>query len=745
PDFLITDIDGNNGSTIESVSAACAGLTSYTTNGDFLLGCNANSNSACDTNINVSESGGNILAEGTQGQNGSQQEGYMQYSWTGVSSWVVNYFATTGGRWYVHDADGDVPFDGTEINVNLVDLATVKGVTAGSLTSPAIGELITFQIDLSNLGPASATNANLTDLLPAGLMYVSHTVTAGSYNPTTGLWDGVDVAVNGLETLTITAEVTAVAGTTVTNVTTTALADESICSSRDALEYSFVVAETPAPELTVVKSVDPVTSLSQAGDRITYSYFVTNTGNVNIENVVPTDTGPTFNGQSAINSLVGFTPTSATITPGSSQTFTATYLLDQVDVDNMAQDSNPLTGIDNTASATGAPVDGVLPAVTASMVETGFAPAPSLSVVKSVSPATSYDSAGDTITYQYVIENTGNISIDNVSPSDAGPTFNGLAAVNSLSVFTPTSASLAPAASQTFTATYLLDQVDVDNMAAATDPLTAIDNAASATGDPVGATPLPSVTESIVETGFAADPSMTVTKSVSSATVFSQAGDVITYQYELENTGNVTINNALPTDLGPTFNGAAATNSLSAFSPASVTLEPGAAPIMVSATYILSQLDIDNMFSAANSATAIVNTASASGEPTGGVFPVVPDSTVETGFPLDAQLTLSKSAGAPSIGFGANADATDAGDTIEYTFDVTNSGLVSIDNLVINDAGPTFNGAVGTGSLSVINCPLTSLAPAQVTTCTATYILSQVDVDNAIIGGADAIENTANA
>ena len=137
----------------------------------------------CESNIRVSESGGSILAEGTQNQNAGQQEGYMQYSWTDVSSWTVSYFATTWGRWYVHDADGDIPFDGTRVDINLVDLATIKGVTSGSLTSPAQGEEITFQIDVSNAGPATATVANLTELLPAGLSYLSHTASAGTYNP----------------------------------------------------------------------------------------------------------------------------------------------------------------------------------------------------------------------------------------------------------------------------------------------------------------------------------------------------------------------------------------------------------------------------------------------------------------------------------------------------------------------------------------------------------------------------------
>ncbi len=753
PNFLITDIDGNNGNPIESVSAACAGLTSYTTNGVFLAGCNANSNNACDTNIRVSESGGNILAEGTQNQNGNQQEGYMQYSWTGVNSWVVNYFATTGGRWYVHDADGDIPFDGTRVDIELVEMATIKGLASGSLTSPQPGQQITFEIEMSNAGPENATGANLVDTLPAGLSLVMASATNG--NVTTGTsggqdtvtWNNVNVNVNQVQTLTIVAEVdmSVAPGTTLTNETTTALADQSVCSSRDVLTFSFVVSEPPVPSLEVVKSVSTATTFDEAGDIITYEYEVTNTGNVVINNVSPTDSGPTFNGQPAQNMLSAFSPATASIAPGNSQTFTATYLLDQVDVDNMAQDANPLMGIDNTASANGMPVDGILSPAPNSTVETGFAPMPSLTIDKAVSSATTFNQAGDTITYQYTVTNTGNVTINNVVPTDTGPTFNGAAAAGALVGFTPASASIAPNNDEVFTATYVLQQADVDNMAAATNALTAIDNTASATGDPVGGTALPTVPDSTVETGFAPAPSMTVAKSVGTATTFSQAGDTITYEYELQNTGNVTINNAVPTDVGPTFNGIAGTNSLSSFSPATVTLVPDAAPITVTATYVLSQQDIDNMFTAADSNTAIDNTASATGDPTGGTLPAVPNSMAETGFTVDAELTLAKTAGAPTIGLGTNSAATDAGDTITYSFEVTNSGDVTIDSLVINDGGPSFNTAAGTGTLSAINCPLTTLVPDQMTTCTATYTLSQTDVDNAIIGGANAIENTATA
>ncbi len=761
PNFLITDIDGSNGSPIESVSAACAGLTSYTINGDFGLPnggvCNANTNTQCQTNIRVSESGGNILGEGTQNQNGNQQEGYLQYSWNGISSWVVNYFATTGGRWFVHDADGDVPFDGTRVAINLVEMATIKQLAPGSLASPEPGEFITFEIIMSNAGPENATGGNLIDTLPPGLNLVSASadngiVTTSAGPPETISWTDVNVPVGVDRTLTVVAQVDAsvAPGAILTNETSTALANESVCSSRDQLTFTFTVSEPPVPELTIQKSISPDTSFDAAGDTITYSYLISNVGNVDIENVMPTDSGPTFNGFPGVNALVGFSPPSVTITPGNSQVFTATYLLNQVDVDLMAAAGDPLTAIDNTASAVGDPVDGVLAPVIDSTVETGFAPMPSLTVVKGVSAATSFSAAGDTITYEYTVTNTGNITVDSVVPTDAGPTFNGIAAAGTLSGFTPPAASIAPQENLVFTATYQLQQDDVDNMAAAADPLTAIDNTASASGDPVGAAPLPTVPDSTVETGFLPDPSMTVAKSVAAAPVFSQAGDTITYEYELVNTGNVTINNAVPTDSGPTFNGVVGTNSLSGFSPATVTLLPAVppaapVPVTVTASYVLSQQDIDNMFAAADTTTAIENIASATGEPTGGTLPTVPDSTAVTGFTLDATLEVAKSAGVPTVGLGLNTAATDADDTIAYSFEVTNSGDVTIDMLSIDDSGPTFNSAAGSGSLSAINCPLTALDPGQMTTCTATYTLSQADVDNAIIGGANAVENTATA
>ncbi len=83
-------------------------------------------------------------------------------------------------------------------------------------------------------------------------------------------------------------------------------------------------------------------------------------------------------------------------------------------------------------------------------------------------------------------------------------------------------------------------------------------------------------------------------------------------------------------------------------------------------------------------------------------------------------ITLDKQAGVPT---GATA-----GSTIDYTFLVTNTGNVTLDPISVSDA------KVGT-----VTCPVTVLAPGASTTCTATYTLTQADVD------AGEVVNTATA
>ena len=77
---------------------------------------------------------------------------------------------------------------------------------------------------------------------------------------------------------------------------------------------------------------------------------------------------------------------------------------------------------------------------------------------------------------------------------------------------------------------------------------------------------------------------------------------------------------------------------------------------------------------------------------------------------------------------------TAAGQTVTYTFAVTNTGNVTVHGVSIAETAFT-----GTGTLSPVTCPATTLAPGASTTCTATYTVTQADVD------AGSVTNTATA
>ncbi len=228
--------------------------------------------------------------------------------------------------------------------------------------------------------------------------------------------------------------------------------------------------------------------------------------------------------------------------------------------------------ITNTATANGSPARGTYtPSTDGESVD--VAPAErNLTVAKTVSGATTAAGTagvvdtGDTITYRYVVTNSGTVTLTNVGPVDAGPTFNGTAGTNTLSAFThapadPSNttgavpASVGPGQTVVFTATYTLSQLDYLR---GTQVFNGVDNAATAqsldgVGNPV--TLDNPVTPSTVEYDLPAAPNLQITKvanlieTVGNTTDgLAEVGDEITYTYTVLNTGNVAMNNVSISD-----------------------------------------------------------------------------------------------------------------------------------------------------------------------------------------------------
>jgi uncharacterized repeat protein (TIGR01451 family) len=298
------------------------------------------------------------------------------------------------------------------------------------------------------------------------------------------------------------------------------------------------------------------TTLTDANDRITFTFQVQNNGTVALTSVVPIDNGVTFNGVAGTGTLAAFSPLSASLAAGASQTFTAVYTLSAADVRNGAGVTN---GVANTARSSGTVAGGAIATSSPSIATTSITVVAGVAVTKTAAAPSiaaganpSFTDAGDTITFNYVVRNMGSVALTNAFPTDAGPKFNGINGTNSLSAFSPaTPVNLAVGASQTFTATYVLSQTDVANSVGISN---GVSNVASATSLSPTSTTITAPNSIALTTVPAAaalslDKNFILTDTSGLTPVKADVNEVITYTYVVTNTGNVVINNVSISDL----------------------------------------------------------------------------------------------------------------------------------------------------------------------------------------------------
>jgi LPXTG-site transpeptidase (sortase) family protein len=436
----------------------------------------------------------------------------------------------------------------------------------------------------------------------------------------------------------------------------------------------------PAVELTKTGTLDLDTvapsGVANAGDKINYTFSVTNTGNVTLTNVTVSDTvgGITITGSPIASLAPGVTDNTS---------YTGTYTLTQDDVD-----AGTFT---NTATVTGTPPTG--DNVTDTDDDTqDLPPVPSISLIKEGTldlGANSQADAGDQITYTFTVENTGNVTLSNITIDDIIPGVS----------ITGGPISLAPGEKDedTFTGAYSLTQDDVDNGSFA--------NTATVTGKTpkdVDVTDTDDDTQSMEPA-----PSIELLKTGSidmGSNGRVDAGETIEYVFTITNTGNVTLTNITLSD---------SDEDVIITGGPIATLVPGASNNHTfSGSYTLTQDDID--------AGTYTNTATVTGEtPTGGTVTDEDDDTQDLG--ADRSIQLEK-VGTLNMDVVPPNDHADPGDTITYEFTITNIGNVTLTDVTVTDstADVTLDGSI-----------IASLAPGEEddSTYTATYTITQDDVD----------------
>jgi uncharacterized repeat protein (TIGR01451 family) len=106
----------------------------------------------------------------------------------------VGFAANAMGTWHwVATYNGD-PNNNSASSGPLVEPVTIEQqadvavAKAVSDPTPVVGQTISFSLFVGNRGPDTATDVVVTDLLPAGLAFVSATATQGTYDPGSGAW-----------------------------------------------------------------------------------------------------------------------------------------------------------------------------------------------------------------------------------------------------------------------------------------------------------------------------------------------------------------------------------------------------------------------------------------------------------------------------------------------------------------------------------------------------------------------------
>ncbi|PKQ21828.1 MAG: hypothetical protein CVT65_16515, partial [Actinobacteria bacterium HGW-Actinobacteria-5] len=527
--------------------------------------------------------------------------------------------------------------DATDVSVAQNAVLTLDK-QAGTPSGTTAGSTILYTFVVSNAGNVTLTSVGLTDTKVG-------TVTC----PVTSLAPGASTTCTKSYTLT---QANVDAGHVANTATATGTPPSGVAlTASDSTDTTIA----SGPAITLDKTAG-VPSGNTAGSTIAYSFLVTNTGNVTLHAVTVTD------------AKVGtVTCPATTLAPGASTTCTATYTLKQADVD--------AGQVVNTATASGTPPTGS--AVTATDSVTAPIAATPLITLDKQAGTPSGNTAGSTIAYTFIVQNTGNVTLHAIGVADPA-----------VGTVTCPVTTLAPGAGTTCTATYALTQADVDAGHVA--------NTATASGTPPTGSPV-EATDS-TDTPITPGPAISLHKTAGMPSG-NTAGSTIDYTFLVTNTGNVTLTDIAVQD-----------PKVGTVSCPATDLAPGETATCT-ATYSLLQADVD--------AGHVANTATASGTPPTGSAVTGTDS-VTTPINAAPSVTVDKQAGAPS--------GNTAGSTIAYTFVVTNTGNVTLTSVGVSDPN------VGT-----VSCPVATLAPGASTTCTATYALTQADVD------AGRVVNTATA
>jgi uncharacterized repeat protein (TIGR01451 family) len=564
------------------------------------------------------------------------------------------------------EADNPDHYFGAEADIQLVKTGSFQDENGDGLAD--VGETIAFSFTVTNTGNVTLTDVTLTDTV-GGV-----TISGG---PIASLAPGQTDNTTFTGSYSITqADIDAGTFENVATVTGTPPIGPPV---EDEDDHEEPLPQNP--EIQLVKTGqfqdENGDGYADPGETITYSFAVTNTGNVTLTNVTLTDTvgGVTISGGPI-----------ASLAPGESDdtTFTGSYTITQADID--------LGLFVNVATVTGDPPDGP-PVDDEDDHEEPLPQEPAIELIKTGEfqdeNNDGYADAGETIAFSFTVTNTGNVTLTDVTLTDT---------VGGVTISGGPIASLAPGESDdtTFTGSYTVTQADID--------LGLFVNVATVTGDPPDGPPVDD--EDDHEEPLPQNPAIELLKTGSfqdeNGDGLADVGETIAFSFTVTNTGNVTLTDVTLTDTvgGVTISGGPIAS-----------LAPGESDdTTFTGSYTVTQADIDlGLF---------VNVATVTGDPPDGP-PVDDEDDHEEPLPQNPAIELLKTGSFQD----ENGDGlADVGETIAFSFTVTNTGNVTLTDVTLTDT---------VGGVTISGGPIASLAPGESddTTFTGSYTVTQADID----------------
>jgi uncharacterized membrane protein len=508
-----------------------------------------------------------------------------------------------------------------------------NGEDADTPTGPvvAVGSTVTWTYRITNTGNVTLTSLTLTDDKVGGITC-----------PVTQLAPGATT----LCTKTGTAVIGQYKNTAIVTGTPTVGPTTPVTDTNPS-HYFAAKPTIKVTKYTNGEDADtPTGPYIKVGTTVTWTYRITNTGNVTLTNIVLAD-----NREGSITCPVTL------LAPGASTLCTET---------GVAQ----IGQYANTSVVTGTPTLGPVTPVTDTNPSHYYGPDPKIKLTKYTNgedadtPTGPVVAVGSTVTWTYRITNTGNVTLTSLTLTD-----------DKVGGITCPVTLLAPGATTlcTKTGTAVIGQYK---------------NTAIVTGTPtVG--PTTPVTDTNPSHYFAAKPTIKVTKYTNGEDAdtptgpYVKVGTTVTWTYRITNTGNVTLTNIVLVD-----------NREGSITCPVTLLAPGASTLCTETG--VAQIG------------QYANTSVVTGTPTLGPVTPVTDTNPSHYYGPDPKIKLTKYTN------GQDADTPTGpvvavGSTVTWTYRITNTGNVTLTSLTLTD-----------DKVGGITCPVTLLAPGATTLCTKT-------------------------